>query len=100
MRVRKSTAMVAAVVSVAGLTAPTAYAFDNRAPSAGAAPPALRVQDHRASSTDWLLIGVGGAGAITLAGAGAGARARVGARRRARHGATTRGERLRPASGS
>lgn len=94
MRVRKSISMVAAVVSVAGLTAPTASAFDNRAPSAGAAPPVVRVQDRRASSTDWLLIGVGGAGAITLAGAG------VGARRRAHHGATSRGERLRPASGA
>ena len=94
MRVRKSMSTVAVVVSMAGLTAPAAYATDSLAPGAGAAQPVVKVQDRRSSSTDWLLIGVGSAGAITLAGAG------VGATRRAGHGAPTHGRRLRVTSGS
>jgi hypothetical protein len=93
MLLRKSVPMLAAVVSLAGVSTPAAYGFDNTASPAAAGRPTALVQHRSPSSTDWLLIGVGSAGAITLAGAG------VTATRRGRATAT-RTKRLRPAGGS
>jgi hypothetical protein len=95
MRLHRGAAMLAAVVTLAGVSTPAAYAFDSQAPSSGGQPPVAAVQHRSPSSTDWLLIGVGSAGAITLAGA-----AGLGATRRGRNTATTRTKRLRPAGGS
>jgi hypothetical protein len=95
MRVRKSVLMLAAAVTLLGTSAPAAYALDNGAPGGPGRPPVAAVQHHSPTSTDWLLIGVGSAGAITLAG-GAG----LGMTRRGRGTATTRGKRLGAAGGS
>jgi hypothetical protein len=70
--------VLAAVVTVAAATAPAAYALDASAPSG--APTPTGAQHHVPGSTDWALIGLGTAGAITLAGAGV-----AGSRRGRRH---------------
>jgi hypothetical protein len=83
MRLHRGVPIVAAVVSLAGVSTRAAYAFDSQAPGGGGQPTAALVQHPPSSSTDWLLIGVGSAGAITLAAAG------VGATQRGRATATT-----------
>lgn len=70
MRLHRGVPMLAAVVTLTGLGTPAAYAFKSETASAGAQPTAALVQHHPSGSTDWVLIGVVGAGAITLAGAG------------------------------
>jgi hypothetical protein len=94
MRLHRGVPVLAAVATLAGAAAPTAYGFQ---PTAGPGtdpgqPVAALVQHRPASSTDWVLIGVASAGAITLAGAGLSA-----SRRCARSGPPSRGGR--PASG-
>ena len=92
MRLHRGVSMVAAVVTLAGVSTPAAEGFENTAsPAAAAGTPIALVQHRSSSSTDWLLIGVGGVGAITLAGAGVAAtRSRV---------TTTRTKRVRQAAG-
>ena len=61
-----------AVVSLAGISTPAAYALDSETPVTGGHAPAAQIEQHPTSSTDGLLIGVGTAGAIALAGVGVG----------------------------
>lgn len=93
MRSSFRVSMLAAVATLAGVGAAPAYAFRPGATGGGGAPSAALVQHHPSSSTDWLLIGVAGAGGITLVGTSVGAARRLGAPT-----ARTRG--ARPASGS
>jgi hypothetical protein len=88
MRLYRGVSMLCSVAAVAGALAPAASAFDNRAPSGGApgdVRPAL-VQQHPASTGEWVVIGIGAAGGIALAGVGA-----AGIRRNARRPAGTVG---------
>jgi hypothetical protein len=71
MRSHHGVRMLAALAAGAGITAPAAQAkFDNTTY------PPLNAQlslpaHHPGGSTDWMLIGVGAAGGLTLLGAGA-----------------------------
>lgn len=75
MRIHRGLAMLAAVLSLAGISAPVAYGFDNRAPSGGSQVTPIQVQQGSAGSNDWL-IAVGAAGGLTAIGAGAAAKRR------------------------
>ena len=75
MRLHRGVPMFAAVVTLAGVSAPTAYAFDANSPGGGGGQPAPLVQSNSGSSSDWL-IGVGAAGGIALLGTGMAATAR------------------------
>lgn len=93
MRSSSRVPVLAAVVTLAGVGAPPAYAFKAGPISGGAEPNAALVQQEPPSSTDWVLIGAGAAGGITLVGVGVEATRRLGAPT-----ARTRG--ARPAGGS
>lgn len=78
MRSSCRVSMLAAIATLAGIGASPAYAFHSGPLGGGPAPSAALVQHHPSSSTDWSLIGVAGAGAITLVGASLGATRRHG----------------------
>ncbi len=82
MRIHRSIPMLAAVATLVGSAAPAAYASDNVAAGSGGAVSSTAQVQHNSSGTgDWL-IGLGAAGAVTLAGAGV-ASSRRASRRRA-----------------
>lgn len=62
MRVHRAVPMLAAVLTLAGGTAPNALAFDAEAPAAG---PSAPVSHNSSDASDWL-IGAGAAGGITV----------------------------------
>lgn len=93
MRLSCRVSMLAAVATLAGVSAAPAYAFEAGPIAGGADPSAALVRHHPSSSTDWVLVGVAGAGAITLVGASVGATRRLGA-------PTARIRGARPAGGS
>lgn len=66
MRSSRCVPMLAAVATAAGASAPPAYAFRPGPIGSGAQPTAPLVRHHSSSSPDWILIGVGAAGGITL----------------------------------
>lgn len=77
MRTSRRVPMLAAVVTLAGVSAQPAYAF-KAGPISGAPPTtALEQQHHPSSSTDWGLVGVAAAG-ITVVGVSLGASRRLG----------------------
>lgn len=86
--------MLAAVATLVGGGAAPAYAFDAGPIGGGPVPKVAVVERHASNSTDWVLIGVAGAGAITLGGVGVGAMRRLGTPTARVRGAS------RPASGS
>jgi len=92
MRLYRGVPLLAAVVTLAGVSTPAAYGFDSVSPAGGGGQPTAPVVDHSAGPSDWL-IGLGAAGGITLAGAG------VASSRRARR-RTASAHRVRAASGS
>ena len=70
MRLRRDVPLLAAVLTLAGSSAPAAYGLANRAPIAGGdQPKAARVQDSAAGSDELLAFGVA-AGGLALVGAG------------------------------
>jgi hypothetical protein len=73
MRSSCRVSMLAAIATLVGIGASPAYAFQPGPLGGGPLPTAALVQHHPSSSTDWSLIGVAGAGAITLVGASVGA---------------------------
>src|SRR5438105_11683789 len=72
MRLCRDVPMLAAVMTVAGVSAPAALALDNKT-LAGGDPTVAVVQHRQSNSTDWVLSGLVAVGAITLAAAGLGA---------------------------
>jgi hypothetical protein len=92
MRLHRGVPMLAAVVTLAGVSAPAAYGLDDISPGGGGSQAATPAVDHSAGPSDWL-IGLGAAGGITLAGAGLASSRRT--RRR-----TGSAHRVRAASGS
>lgn len=82
MRLHRGVATLAAVLSLAGISAPVAYGLDNVTPGSGGQATPLRVQQASSGPSDWL-IAVGAAGAITVLGTGAAAQRRHTRRHRA-----------------
>jgi hypothetical protein len=78
MRSSRRVPMLAAVATLAGISAPPAYAFRPAPIDGGARPAVPLVEHHPSSSPDWILIGVAGVGGITLVGGSVGASRRLG----------------------
>jgi hypothetical protein len=72
MRIHRCVPMLAAVVSLSGVSAPVAYGFEAMSPGGDIAQPAPVVQHHSGSSIDWV-IGIGTATGIVVLGTGAAA---------------------------
>ena len=81
MRLQRGVAMLAAVLSFAGISAPIAYGLDDVAPGSGGQNTAVRVQQGSSGSSDWLIV-AGAAGGLTVLGTGAAAKRRHSRRHR------------------
>jgi hypothetical protein len=81
MRLHRGVPVLAAVLSLAGTSAPVAYGFENLGPSDGGQVTPVRVQQGSSGSNDWL-IAAGAAGGLTVIGAGAAAKRRHSQRHR------------------
>ncbi len=73
MRLHRCVPVLAAVVSLAGVSAPVAYGSEAMAGSGGTPVPTTQVvQHHSAGSIDWV-VGIGAATGIVVLGTGAAA---------------------------